>query len=55
MIDSHVHFWRYDAAEYPWIAPEMDALRRDRSPTDMDMKHHGISGGIAVQARCDEA
>ncbi|MBV7434565.1 amidohydrolase family protein [Cardiobacteriaceae bacterium TAE3-ERU3] len=55
MIDSHVHFWHYDASAYPWIAPEMDALRRDRLPADMDMQRHGISGCIAVQARCDEA
>lgn len=55
MIDSHVHFWHYDAAAYPWIAPEMDVLRCDRLPTDMDMRCHGINGCIAVQARCDEA
>ena len=54
MIDSHVHFWHYDAAAYPWIAPEMDALRRDRLPDDMDMQSHGIRGCIAVQAQCDE-
>ncbi len=53
-IDAHQHFWRYDAAEYPWIggAP---ALARDFGPDDLQplLQAAGIAGCIAVQARDD--
>ena len=35
MIDSHQHFWIYDAAEYGWIDESMPALRRDFLPPDL--------------------
>jgi L-fucono-1,5-lactonase len=52
-IDSHVHFWRYDAREYGWIDDSMAALRRDFLPTDVagEMARTGIDRCIAVQAR----
>jgi L-fuconolactonase len=52
-IDSHQHFWRYDAAEYGWIDDSMQALRRDFIPEDArtEMRHAGFDAGIAVQAR----
>jgi L-fuconolactonase len=52
-IDAHVHFWRYDAAEYGWIDDSMDALRRDFLPEDAkrEMDRAGIDACIAVQAR----
>lgn len=28
-IDSHHHFWKYSAAEYPWIDDSMQVLRAD--------------------------
>jgi len=28
MIDAHHHLWKYSAAEYGWISPEMQAIRR---------------------------
>lgn len=57
MIDSHQHFWRYDAAEYDWIDGTMAALRRDFLPDDAHavMEPLGIDGTIAVQARQTEA
>jgi L-fuconolactonase len=53
MIDSHQHFWRYDAAEYPWIDDSMAALRRDYLPADLqrEMEAAGVASCIAVQAR----
>ncbi len=33
-IDTHQHFWRYNAAEYGWIDESMSALRRDFLPAD---------------------
>jgi L-fuconolactonase len=51
-IDSHQHFWRYCAAEYPWI-PAGTSLERDWLPQDLDalQKPLGFDGSVAVQAR----
>jgi L-fuconolactonase len=56
-IDAHQHFWRYDAAAYPWIGAGMEVLRRDWMPDDLRplLDQQGIDGCIAVQARADEA
>lgn len=53
MIDSHQHFWRYEATEYPWIDDSMAALRRDFLPphAKCEMERAGVGGTIAVQAR----
>ncbi|MBE0628520.1 MAG: amidohydrolase family protein [Burkholderia vietnamiensis] len=52
-IDSHQHFWRYRAADYPWIGPAMDALARDYLPAALwpQMHAHALAASIAVQAR----
>jgi predicted TIM-barrel fold metal-dependent hydrolase len=31
-IDAHHHLWKYSAAEYGWITPEMRVIRRDFLP-----------------------
>ncbi len=51
-LDSHQHFWKYDAAEYPWI-PKGTPLHRDWLPDDLAplLKAAGLDGCIAVQAR----
>lgn len=51
-IDAHQHFWRYDAAQYPWI-PSGSALHRDWLPADLAALQAplGFHGSIAVQAR----
>jgi len=33
-LDAHQHFWRYQAADYPWIGTGMVVLRRDWLPQD---------------------
>jgi len=52
-IDSHMHFWRYDAAEYAWIESSMAALQRDFMPEDAwgDMQRAGMDACVAVQVR----
>jgi L-fuconolactonase len=52
-IDTHQHFWRYDAAEYAWIGDNMASLKRDFRPDDVRpaMTRAGIDACIAVQAR----
>ncbi|MFM8802405.1 MAG: amidohydrolase family protein [Planctomycetia bacterium] len=52
-IDSHQHFWRYSAAEYPWVGAGMERLARDWLPDDLAAvaAAEGIGGTVAVQAR----
>lgn len=52
-LDSHQHFWRHVAADYPWIGPGMEALARDFLPADLAgvARAAGVGGSIAVQAR----
>jgi L-fuconolactonase len=52
-IDAHVHFWRYDRAQYGWIDDSMAALRRDFLPAHLrpEMDRAGIDACVAVQAR----
>lgn len=51
-IDSHQHFWLFDAQRDAWITDDMAAIRRDFLPTDLAavLKSNGIDGTIAVQA-----
>lgn len=52
-IDSHQHFWRYNAGEYGWIDDSMSSLRRDFLPPDSvrEMSRVGFDACVAVQAR----
>ncbi len=51
-VDSHQHFWRYSADQYPWI-PAGSPLQRDWLPADLAelQRPPGFDGSIAVQAR----
>jgi L-fuconolactonase len=51
-IDSHQHFWRYDAARDAWITESMAVLRRDFLPEHLaaELTANGIDASIAVQA-----
>lgn len=53
LIDSHHHLWKYSAAEYGWISPEMAVIKRDFLPPQLEelMHHFGVEGTVAVQAR----
>ena len=52
-IDSHQHFWRYTAAEYPWMSDQLASLRRDYLPEHLAplLAHAGLAGCVAVQAQ----
>lgn len=56
-IDTHQHFWKYDADTYDWITEEMLAIRRDFLPEDLFsvLQENGVSASIAVQANQTEA
>src|ERR1700719_2649131 len=51
-IDSHQHFWRYDAVRDAWITNAMAMLKRDFLPHNLgvELKGNGIDASIAVQA-----
>jgi len=51
-IDSHQHFWRYDAARDAWITESMAVLKRDFLPEHLaaELSANGIDASIAVQA-----
>src|SRR3989454_2675689 len=52
-IDSHQHFWSYDAKEYPWITEKLGRIRRDFLPGDLkpELEKFKLNGSIVVQAR----
>ena len=52
-LDSHQHFWNYDAAQYSWMTEKLARLRRDFLPSDLEplLKAASLDGCIAVQAR----
>ena len=50
-IDSHQHFWRYDAVRDAWITDSMAVLRRDFLPEHLvaELAANAIDASIAVQ------
>ena len=55
-IDSHQHFWRYDAVRDAWITDAMAVLKRDFVPDNLavELKANGMEASIAVQADSSE-
>lgn len=55
-IDSHQHFWKYDANQHSWITPQMKAIRHDFLPKDLKniLDNNDIEGTVAVQADSTE-
>lgn len=53
VLDAHVHFWRYDSADYAWIDESLAPLRRDFLPDDAArlMRGAGVDACVAVQVR----
>ena len=52
MIDSHVHFWNFDAERDSWITEDMGIIRNDFMPSDFitATSETPINACIAVQA-----
>src|SRR5260370_7578829 len=52
-IDAHLHLWKYDAPQYPWISENMGLLRRDFLVQDLVdvLKESDIEGVVTGQAR----
>ncbi len=56
MIDSHQHFWNYNANRDVWITEDMGRIRKNFYPGDAVelFANNGISSCIAVQADSSE-
>lgn len=52
VIDTHVHFWKYDKKRDAWITDEMKVLQQDYLPMQLasTLKRNGVDACIAVQA-----
>lgn len=52
IIDSHQHFWKYEAVKHSWIDEDMKVIRRDFLPEDLAKvyQQNNIDGCVAVQA-----
>src|SRR4051812_35463297 len=50
-IDSHQHFWKFDAFRHAWINDEMHIIRKDFLPQDLHavLDASGIDGCVSVQ------
>ena len=51
-IDSHQHFWKYDAIRDAWITPELGVIAQDFMPQDLKpyLDQFGFEGCIVVQS-----
>ncbi|KAA3439205.1 amidohydrolase family protein [Rufibacter hautae] len=54
-IDAHQHFWHYDPVRDSWITEEMQVIRRDFLPSDLQLvlERNGFDGCVLVQASED--
>ncbi len=52
VIDSHQHFWKVGAFDYPWMSPTLVGLYRDFMPGDLEplLRASGVDRTILVQA-----
>jgi L-fucono-1,5-lactonase len=51
-LDAHQHFWQYHPTRDAWITDEMQAIRRDFVPADLEgvLTANGLDGCVAIQA-----
>jgi L-fuconolactonase len=52
IIDSHIHFWKFDKKRDSWITDNMKILRQDYLPEhlSLSLKRNEVEGCVAVQA-----
>ena len=52
IIDTHIHVWNFDKAEYDWLKNDTSILRRTYNIEEIEAerKASGITAGILVQA-----
>lgn len=52
IIDTHIHCWNFDHAEYEWLKNDTSILKRtyDVEEIEEERKLSGITGGVLVQS-----
>ncbi len=52
IVDSHVHFWKFDKKRDTWISKDMKMLQKDHLPEHLSLtlNRNNITGVVAVQA-----
>lgn len=52
IIDSHVHFWKFDPIRDAWITKDMHGIRKNFLPEDLSLhlEESQVDGCVAVQA-----
>jgi L-fuconolactonase len=55
IIDTHIHVWDFDRAEYPWLKGDTSLLNRTYKIDEIgaERRNAGITDGIMVQASCN--
>jgi L-fuconolactonase len=55
IIDTHIHIWNFDRADYPWLKGDTSILNRTYAIDEIETerKAAGITDGIMVQASCN--
>lgn len=55
IIDTHIHVWNFDHAEYAWLKGDTSILNRTYHIHEIEdeRKEVGITGGVLVQAACN--
>jgi L-fuconolactonase len=50
-IDAHQHFWKYDPSRHGWLTDEMNIIRRDFLPHDLQLllQQNSFDGCVVVQ------
>ena len=51
-IDAHQHFWKFNEERDSWITEDMNVIRRDFLPEDLEpiLKENNIEGCVVVQS-----
>ncbi|MEY2917672.1 MAG: hypothetical protein RIS73_1386 [Bacteroidota bacterium] len=52
IIDTHIHVWNFDKAEYDWLKNDTSILKRTYHIEEIETERNalGITGGVLVQA-----
>jgi L-fuconolactonase len=55
-IDSHQHFWNFDAEKFDWITEEMSSIKKDFLPVDLKpiLQKNDLDGCVTIQVQQSE-
>ena len=56
IIDTHIHIWNFDRAEYPWLKGDTSILNRHYELDELEVEAAaaGVTKGVLVQAANNE-